>query len=76
MAPVVLDQLQLARGGVLGRLGLFAELLVACGGLHRVGAVRAPERLQPAIADLPGARDDRVQERAVVRRHQQRARAT
>jgi hypothetical protein len=66
VAPVVLDQLELTRDGVLGRLGLLPELLVACGGLHGVGAVRATERLQPAVADLPRARDDRVQKRPVV----------
>ena len=75
LAPVALDELDLARDRVLVRLGLALRPGVPLDALAVVGAVVAPEHRQPAIAQLPDPRHRGIEERAVVRRHEQGARA-
>ena len=73
VAPVALDQLLLA-GDLLGlRVDVLDGSRVALDALAVVGAVVAAERRQPPVAQLPDAVDRRVEERPVVRRHEERA---
>ncbi len=74
VAPVALDELSLA----LDRTGLGLDVLleprISFDALPVIGAVVAPERRQPAIAQLPDAGHDRIEEGAVMRRDEQRSR--
>ena len=71
LAAVALDELDLALDRVGVRLGLLDRAGVALLALAVIGGVVAPERRQPAIAELPDPSDGRVEERPVVRRHEE-----
>ena len=76
LAPVALDELDLARHGVVEALGLALGTLVALDPLAVIGGVVAAEHGQAAVAELPDAGDGRVEERAVVAGDEERAGAT
>ena len=66
MAAVALDELALARDLLGVRVGILGRPGVAFLALPVVGAVVAAEGRQPAVAQLPDARDRRVEEGAIV----------
>ncbi len=74
VAPVALDQLLLARDGLGLRVHVLDHPGVSLHALAVVRAVVATKRGQAPIAQFPDPVDGGVEERPVVRRHQQRAR--
>jgi hypothetical protein len=72
LAPVALDQLALSFGRPALDIGVLPQARIAGLALDEVCAVVAAKRLQPTIAQLPDTTDHGVEERAVVRRDEQR----
>ena len=73
MAPVALHQLAFALDGLTRRLRLLALPRVGGLPLQQVRRIAAPEEPQPSIAQLPDAAYHGIEERSVVRGHQEGA---